>query len=88
MCWQIAATSKSLLNPPGNPKAYFWARPARQENPDAWLEQPVKHNGSWWPHWLEWIAARSGDKKPAPGALGSGQYSALDDAPGQYVMEK
>jgi len=79
---------QSLLNPPGNPKAYFWADAARQETAQAWIDQSSKHNGSWWPHWLEWIAARSGDKKSAPNKLGSGQYPALDDAPGQYVMEK
>jgi len=79
---------QSLLNPPGNPKAYFWAGAAHQEDPDTWLQQSAKHNGSWWPHWLEWVAARSGDKKPAPAMLGSEQYPALDDAPGQYVMEK
>jgi len=79
---------QSLLNPPGNPKAYFWAGAAQQGNAEAWLEKSAKHSGSWWPHWLEWIAARSGDKRPAPAALGNGQYPALGDAPGQYVMEK
>ena len=79
---------QSLLNPPGNPKAFFWAGPAHQSSADAWLEQSAKHTGSWWPHWLEWIGARSGEKKPAPAALGSANYAPLDDAPGQYVMEK
>jgi polyhydroxyalkanoate synthase subunit PhaC len=79
---------QSLLNPPGNPKAHFWAGPAHPETAQAWLDQSAKHNGSWWPHWLEWISARSGEKRtPAP-ELGSEQYPALDDAPGQYVMEK
>jgi len=79
---------QSLLNPPGNPKAYFWAGPAHSESPDTWLDQSPKHNGSWWPHWLGWIGARSGEKRLAPAALGSEQYPPLGDAPGQYVMEK
>jgi polyhydroxyalkanoate synthase subunit PhaC len=76
---------QSLLNPPGNPKAFFFAAPAQQESADTWLEQAAKQTGSWWPHWLEWISARSGDKAPA--ALGSARHSHLGDAPGHYVME-
>ena len=34
------------------------------------------------------IAARSGDQKPAPLALGSTDLPVLDQAPGRYVMEK
>jgi polyhydroxyalkanoate synthase subunit PhaC len=79
---------QSLLNPPGNAKAYFWAGPAHQPSAQLWLEQSGKQAGSWWPHWLEWISARSGEKKAAPAALGSNHHRALDDAPGLYVMEK
>jgi polyhydroxyalkanoate synthase len=79
---------QSLLNPPGNPKAYFRAGAAHQETAQAWLDQSSKHNDSWWPHWLEWITARSGEKRTAASALGSERFPALDDAPGQYVMEK
>ena len=78
---------QSLLNPPGNPKAFFWAGPSHQPSAEGWLDQSTKHTGSWWPHWLEWIAARSGEKKPAPAALGGADYPLLGDAPGLYVME-
>ncbi len=79
---------QSLINPPDNRKAFFWAGPARAMTADAWLAQSAKSSGSWWPHWLEWIAARSGEKKAAPAMLGSEQLAALDAAPGRYVMEK
>jgi polyhydroxyalkanoate synthase subunit PhaC len=78
---------QSLLNPPGNAKAFFFAAPAQQPDADLWLEQAAKQTGSWWPHWLEWISARSGDRAPAPAALGSARYPHLGDAPGHYVME-
>ena len=78
---------QSLLNPPGNAKAFFFAAPARQESADAWLEQAAKQAGSWWPHWREWISARSGDREPAAAALGNTRYPHLGDAPGRYVME-
>jgi polyhydroxyalkanoate synthase len=79
---------QSLLNPPGNPKAFFWAHPANEESPDAWLQKAVKHSGSWWPHWLKWIRARSGEFEAAPEAMGSARYPPLCEAPGRYVMEK
>jgi polyhydroxyalkanoate synthase len=79
---------QSLLNPPGNPKAFFWSATARERTPETWLERAEKQSGSWWPHWLEWIKARAGDLSPAPTALGSEQHSPLVAAPGTYVMEK
>ena len=79
---------QSLLNPPGNPKAFFWTGAACESGPEAWLERAAKHSGSWWPHWLDWIKARSAEITPAPAALGGEEYPPLDAAPGRYVMEK
>jgi polyhydroxyalkanoate synthase subunit PhaC len=79
---------QSLLNPPGNPKTFFWAGAARPATAQGWLEQAAKHAGSWWPHWLEWIKARSGEMTPASAAPGNEEYPSLGDAPGRYVMEK
>jgi len=79
---------QSLLNPPGNPKATFWAGAAEQESGENWLAHASKNTGSWWPHWLEWIKARSGEIEPAPRTLGNVANPPLDDAPGRYVMEK
>jgi len=78
---------QSLINPPDNRKAYFWAGRADADAAEAWLQQAPKNAGSWWPHWLEWISARSGEKKSAPDALGSAELAPLDAAPGRYVME-
>jgi polyhydroxyalkanoate synthase len=79
---------QSLLNPPGNPKAFFWTGPVRGDDPTAWQDQASKVAGSWWPHWLEWIKARSGEMVTAPSTLGSSTNNPLGEAPGQYVMEK
>ena len=78
---------QSLLNPPGNPKAMFWTGATRADDAEAWLDQATKHPGSWWPHWLEWIKARSGETVPAPADLGNGMNPPLDPAPGRYVRE-
>ena len=47
----------------------------------------TEHEGSWWPAWSDWLAARSG-ARVAPPAIGALDYPALDDAPGCYVHEK
>jgi polyhydroxyalkanoate synthase len=78
---------QSLINPPDNKKAFFWTAPARADNAETWLAQATKNSGSWWPHWLEWISARSGETKPAPAGLGSADFLPLGEAPGRYVME-
>jgi polyhydroxyalkanoate synthase len=79
---------QSLINPPGNPKAVFWTGTARETRPEDWLKHAEKQTGSWWPHWLAWVQARSGEKKSAPARLGSAEIPPLGEAPGQYVMEK
>ena len=53
-----------------------------------WLQHAVKHSGSWWLHWLDWVKARSSDMIAAPAALGSAQNPPLEAAPGRYVMEQ
>ena len=79
---------QSLLNPPGNPKAFYWLGPVHEENAEAWVEKAARAQGSWWPNWLEWITARSGEVGDARTSLGSRAYRPLCDAPGRYVMEK
>jgi polyhydroxyalkanoate synthase subunit PhaC len=78
---------QSLINPPGNPKACFWAGASSAPDAQAWLERAAKQAGSWWPHWREWIKARSGGTKSAPDELGSKENPPLLAAPGRYVLE-
>jgi polyhydroxyalkanoate synthase len=79
---------QSLINPPGNPKAHFRVKPARENSAAKWLEKATQQEGSWWPDWLAWIKKRSGALRPSPAALGSLDHRPLCDAPGLYVMEK
>ncbi len=46
-----------------------------------------EREGSWWPDWIEWLRARSGDQVPAR-TPGDEKYPALAKAPGTYVLEK
>ena len=62
---------QSILNPPGNPKARFMTNPELPAEPKAWLEQAGKHADSWWLHWQQWLAERSGKTRKAPASLGN-----------------
>ena len=79
---------QSLINPPGNPKACFWTAASNAADAPTWREHAAKYSGSWWPHWREWIKARSGEIKSAPAELGSKQNPPFAAAPGQYVVER
>ena len=78
---------QSLLNPPGAPKAHFFAAPAKADSPEDWAKSAIRTEGSWWPHWREWIRARSGELIKAPRKVGSRKYRPLCAAPGTYVFE-
>jgi polyhydroxyalkanoate synthase len=56
--------------------------------PDEWLKtvQPVE--GSWWPEWTKWLAARSGEPSEPPRiGIGPVEGRTLPDAPGDYVRQ-
>jgi polyhydroxyalkanoate synthase len=57
-------------------------------DPETWLTTSEKHEGSWWPSWLNWLEHQSGEPVllPAMGAQDKG-YRALGEAPGRYVFE-
>ncbi len=76
-----------VVNPPDSGKYGFWTQDELPEDPDAWLETAVHHDGSWWTHWAEWLAQRSGGKVKArePGAHVLG---VLEAAPGSYVKKR
>jgi len=49
--------------------------------PEEWEAAAERREGSWWPEWAAWLAARSGEQGPLPPLR-----PALCDAPGTYVM--
>jgi polyhydroxyalkanoate synthase subunit PhaC len=76
---------QALVNPPGNPKSRFLVNRALPEDPDEWLAGAAEREGTWWDHWLDWLAERSGDERRAPRRLGSSSHPPIDPAPGRYV---
>ena len=57
--------------------------------PDEWLRQVPKHEGSWWQEWVRFLGQHSGAPVAPPQMGGSKQAGAsLEDAPGQYVLQR
>ncbi len=78
----------SLINPPGNPKAYYFAGPEPNgSNPEEWRSQAERRQGTWWEHWTGWIKdqGRSGAERQAPNKPGSRKYRVVEPAPGTYI---
>jgi poly[(R)-3-hydroxyalkanoate] polymerase subunit PhaC len=85
-----AGHMQAILNPPGNPKAKYFKSKKKGKPPasvDKWMEGTEEIKDSWWPYWMEWLQARSGDEKAAPKSLGSKTNKAMEAAPGTYVLE-
>ena len=79
---------QALVNPPSEAsRSSYRVAEAHPESPDAWTELAATRNGSWWPDYEAWLAARSGELRPAPKRLGSARYKPLRKAPGSYVHE-
>ncbi len=57
-------------------------------DPDTWLTEAPRKEGSWWPEWRAWLEAHSGERE-APPALGAPDrgYPPLAPAPGAYVRQ-
>nr|MCH9779975.1 class I poly(R)-hydroxyalkanoic acid synthase [Alphaproteobacteria bacterium] len=50
------------------------------------LDQATEHQGSWWPHWVDWMRKVAPEQIPASTTCGSSAYPVLDVAPGRYVL--
>ena len=66
------------------------ARAGREDyrDPDSWQAQAPQHEGSRWPQWVGWLAARSGATVPPPRlGLPADEPVPLGEAPGSYVLQ-
>jgi polyhydroxyalkanoate synthase len=78
---------QALVNPPApDSRASYRVAGEHPADPQAFLDQAAKLPGSWWPDYVEWLASRSGDLRPAPRKLGGGGHRPLGKAPGSYVL--
>jgi poly[(R)-3-hydroxyalkanoate] polymerase subunit PhaC len=58
-------------------------------DPESWYNSAMLEPGSWWPAWVEWLNARSGDQvaPPLPGG-GLEDFKPIMPAPGRYVLQR
>lgn len=78
---------QSLVSSPESPKGRYFQNSETPATAKEWFENATEVPGTWWPHWSEWMRARSGARKKAPAKVGSKVHSPLCNAPGSYVME-
>ncbi|MCG6882958.1 MAG: class I poly(R)-hydroxyalkanoic acid synthase [Silicimonas sp.] len=77
-----------IVNPPSKNKYGHYMNDNWPVDPAEWQDGATYHEGSWWPHWEEWLAKRSGKQVPALAPGDSTDFPALAPAPGTYVTEK
>ncbi|HEX3365830.1 class I poly(R)-hydroxyalkanoic acid synthase [Phenylobacterium sp.] len=73
-----------VINAPAAHKYQYWTHEELPASLTAWHAAAKETPGSWWPHWIEWLKARSGGQVPARDPA-KGKLKPLGDAPGTYV---
>lgn len=76
-----------VINPPNAEKYYFLTNSELPAQPDKWLKDAKRTEGSWWPYWEKWVGKFAAGQVPArdPNA---GKLKAIEDAPGHYVKTR
>lgn len=79
-----------VVNPPAAGKYQYWTGDNGATTLAEFEASATETKGSWWPHWIGWIAARDDAKTPAKGSRipGKGARKAIEDAPGRYVKTR
>jgi polyhydroxyalkanoate synthase len=76
----------AIVNPPGSKRSsYRTADALTPPSAEEWLSHATINEGTWWEDWDAWLAEHAGNTRAAPETLGSGKYTVLGDAPGEYV---
>ncbi len=76
-----------VINAPVANKYQHWTNSELPDTPEAWMDGAKEHPGSWWPHWAEWLRAKSGGLVAARDPA-KGKFKPIEDAPGSYVKVK
>lgn len=79
-----------VVNPPAANKYQYWTGDNDAATLAAFEASATETKGSWWPHWIGWIAGQDAAKTPVKGARtpGKGKKKAIEDAPGRYVKAR
>ncbi len=77
-----------VVNPPAKKRRNHWTNAGLPATAEDWFAGATSLAGSWWPDWINWLAAYGGAKIPPPAAQGNENYPPLEPAPGRYVRER
>ncbi len=73
-----------VINAPIANKYQYWTNGELPDTLGEWQTDAKETPGSWWPHWIEWLKAKSGKEISARDPA-KGKLKPLGDAPGTYV---
>jgi polyhydroxyalkanoate synthase len=76
-----------VINHPAKNKRNYWVNDSETPEADEWLASASRIEGSWWPHWADWLASFSGRKIKAPSQPGGASHHSIEPAPGRYVRQ-
>lgn len=77
-----------VINPPAKNKRNYWIGGEHGKGAEHWLKTAQSQPGSWWPHWIEWLAHYRDEEIKAPKSPGNKTYTEVEPAPGRYVKER
>ncbi len=75
-----------VINPPAEKAKYgFWTGSDYPEDPDEWRAAAKYTEGSWWPHWADWLERMDTAQQVPARVPGDAGLTVIEDAPGSYV---
>ncbi len=77
-----------IVNPPHKNKYGYWTNSELPDSHEEWLAGAEAHEGSWWPHWQQWMTegGYADPEKMVPARQpGEGELPLLEEAPGRFV---
>ena len=72
-----------VINAPSKNKYCFWSSEDAPESSEAWLDGAKETDGSWWPHWQNWLSDYDNGEQAARKIK-----KPIEAAPGRYVHMK
>lgn len=69
-----------VINPPAANKHGYWTNERMPATAEAWMETAIRHEGSWWPEWQQWLVRDGGERVKA-----RKPKKTIEPAPGSYV---
>lgn len=77
-----------VINGPKKNKYRYWVNKKLAAKPEDWLNKAQEREGSWWPHFLAFLAPLSGKQVTARTPGSHKKYPVREAAPGSYVKQR